>query len=359
MLKSYSVIRSFGHVLASSSSGWKSPSVFCTLMLLASCNGGGSSGGGGVAVENPAPISCPSGFIPVPHNSSVGTTKDFCVMKYEAKAYHSANQTIDADGCNEEACTTADWGLEDHIPASSPTGSPWRRINPINASAECNSLNALNGVSDKFDLISNPESMTIARNAEGEDANWETGTPGSGAMFRGHSDVHWSSPPSALAAAADSDPYNGTGNDPSQAMGSGKEQKRTLTLSNGEVIWDLSGNVWEWVDWETGGAFTTVLEEDKAFDGTDVAPVGDWREFTLLDQNINNGDVMNPLTWQSSNPALNSSHGIGLYFSGISGGAAIRGGNWSDGGAAGAFALAVSASTTAYVAAGFRCVYRP
>ena len=52
-------------------------------MLLASCSGGDSSGGG--VVENPAPISCPSGFIPVPHNSSVGTTKDFCVMKYEAK----------------------------------------------------------------------------------------------------------------------------------------------------------------------------------------------------------------------------------------------------------------------------------
>ncbi|OYX42543.1 hypothetical protein B7Y94_03150, partial [Candidatus Saccharibacteria bacterium 32-49-12] len=34
---------------------------------------------------------------------------------------------------------------------------------------------------------------------------------------------------------------NGTG----QTTG---EQKRTHTLSNGEVIWDLAGNVWEWTD---------------------------------------------------------------------------------------------------------------
>jgi len=276
-------------------------------------------------------------------------------MKYEAKAYHSVNQVIDADGCNEVGCTTADWGLADHIPASSPTGSPWRRINATNALAECNSLNT--GGATNYDLISSPEWMTIARNAEGVGANWEAGTSGSGAMFRGHSD---NSPASALSAAADNDPYNGTGNTSSEAMNSGKEQKRTLTLSNGEVIWDLSGNVSEWVDWETGGEFTTVLQEDKAFDGTDGAALAAWREFRLLDQNINNGDVMDPLTWQSSNPELDSSHGIGQYYAGTSGGAALRGGYWYYGSFAGAFSLALSASTAGTASSvGFRCVYRP
>jgi len=28
----------------------------------------------------------------------------------------------------------------------------------------------------------------------------------------------------------------------------GKEQRRTFTLSNGTVIWDISGNVWEWTN---------------------------------------------------------------------------------------------------------------
>jgi formylglycine-generating enzyme required for sulfatase activity len=196
--------------------------------------------------------------------------------------------------------------------------------------------------------------MTIARNVEGQDANWETGTPGSGAMFKGHSD---NSPSSALAAAADNDPYNGTENTSSQAMGSGKEQKRTFTLSNGEVIWDFAGNVWEWVDWETGGEFTPVLQGNKAFDGTDGAAVAAWREFTLLDRKIDNGDVMNPLTWQSSNPVLNSSHGIGQYYAGTSGGAALRGGNWNNGSNAGAFTLNLNNSTTnTNTNIGFRCL---
>jgi hypothetical protein len=97
--------------------------------------------------------SCPPDFIPVPHNTDVGTRKDFCVMKYEAKAYHSVNDAIDADGCNEAGCTTANWGLADHYPKSSSTGKPWRRININNASTECNSLNGVNEVTDKYDLI--------------------------------------------------------------------------------------------------------------------------------------------------------------------------------------------------------------
>ncbi len=114
------------------------------------------------------------------------------------------------------------------------------------------------------------------------------------------------------------------------------------------------------MDWETGGAFTTVPQEDKAFFSTDVAPLATWREFTLLDRKIDNGDVMNPLTWQSSNPALNSSHGIGQYYVGTSGGAALRGGSWTGGSYAGAFTLALNHPTTdANRFIGFRCVYRP
>ncbi len=329
-------------------------------MLLASCSGGDSSGGG--VVENPAPISCPSGFIPVPHNTEVGTTKDFCVMKYEAKAYHSVNQTIDADGCYEEACTTPNWGLEDHIPASSPTGSPWRRIDATNALAECNSLNT--GGATNYDLISNPEWMTIARNAESVSSNWSTGTVGTGVMARG-----WAANTSALpvdpwqntavAPSTDANCLYNTGQNTCASSGD-HLYRRTLTLSNGEVIWDLSGNVSEWVDWETGGAFTTVPQEYKAFVNADAGAVAAWREFTSLDQNINNGDVMNPLTWQSSNPALDSSHGIGQYYAGASGGAALRGGGWFAGSRAGAFTLNLNSSTSdTNTNVGFRCVYRP
>ena len=163
----------------------------------------------------------------------------------------------------------------------------------------------------------------------------------------------------AIAPSTDPNCLYNTGQDTCASSGDHR-YRRTLTLSNGEVIWDLSGNVWEWVDWETGGAFTTVPQEDKAFVSTDVAAVAVWREFTLLDQYINNGDVMDPLTWQSSNPALNSAHGIGQYYAGTSGGAALRGGRWNDGSNAGAFALNLNSSTTiANSSRGFRCVYRP
>ena len=210
MLKSYSVILSYF-----SSCGWKSPSVFCTLMLLASCTETKNSNDECYYTGCPAPISCPSGFIPVPHDRSVGTTKAFCVMKYEAKDNGSG------------------------VAVSQAAGNPYVNLTIGDSQTKCTSLGA------KYDLISNPEWMTIARNAEGVGANWEAGTSGSGAMFRGHSD----NSAGALSAAADNDPYNGTGNTNIQAMYSGKEQKRTFTLSNGEVIWDLSGNVFEWVDW--------------------------------------------------------------------------------------------------------------
>jgi len=401
MLKPHSVTRSFRYC------GWKSPSVFCTLILLASCNGGGSSGGGGGVIVTTAPsapsslslvtpgsspgldstptisvggvvngntvklfsdsacatpeigsavsygtsvnitvnsallvsshtiyanatnaigtspcsslsvsyelATCPANFIPVPHNSSVETTSDFCVMKYEAKNNGSG------------------------VAVSQAAENPYVNLTIGASQTKCTSLGA------KYDLISNPEWMTIARNAEGVGANWEAGTSGSGAMFRGHSD---NSPASALAAAPDNDPYNGTGNTDSEAMGSGKEQKRTLTLSNGEVIWDLSGNAWEWVDW----SHTTA--------GLQLGPItcvtADWTELP----NVNCPEL-------SSSPYmpfitnLSSTNGVGQFYGG-SGGAALRGGYWVYGSYAGAFALYLNASTAgSYTHVGFRCVYRP
>jgi len=300
-------------------------------MLLASCSGGDSSGGG--VVENSAPISCPSGFIPVPHNTEVGTTKDFCVMKYEAK---------DNGG----------------VAASQAAGNPIVIINAVDSQTKCTALGA------NYDLISNPERMTIARNAESVSSNWSTGTVGTGVMARG-----WTASTSALPV----DPWQNTAVAPSTdenclyntglntcASSGDHLYRRTLALSNGEEIWDLSGNVMEWVDWETGGVFTTVNQEDKAFVNADGGAVLGWREFMSLDRNIDNGDVMNPLTWQSSTPALNSAHGIGQYYAGTYGGAPLRGGSWIDGARSGAFTLSlVRISSNVNALFGFRCVYRP
>ena len=80
--------------------------------------------------------------------------------------------------------------------------------------------------------------MTIVRNLEQVSSNWSTGTVGSGYIYSGHND---GTPGGALEASIDTNGYAGTG----QTSGS---QRRTLTLTNGEVIWDLAGNVWQWTN---------------------------------------------------------------------------------------------------------------
>jgi formylglycine-generating enzyme required for sulfatase activity len=264
-------------------------------------------------------------------------------MKYEAKAYHSVNQTVDADGCNEEACTTANWGLADHYPKSSSTGLPWRRINITNASTECNSLNAVNAVSNKYDLISNSEWMTIARNTEIQDINWDSGVSGSGAMFRGHSD---DAPSDRLEASADNDPYFGTENTDLELMGSGKEQKRTLSLSNGGVIWDFSGNLWEFVDW----SMDTGLQQGPK------TCLSSWIE--LQDVSCTDLSEAHLMPFIMN---LTSINGVGQFRGGTgTGGATLRGGGWYDGPGAGVYALYLFYGVTRQdLYSGFRCVYRP
>lgn len=165
------------------------------------CSGHGTSGQ--IAAIQP-PTDCPAGFIPVPGNISLGTD-GFCVMKYEAKNVGG-------------------------IPASQATGTPWVSISQ--PAAMTASQNACSGCQ----LITEAQWMTIAANVMSVADNWTGGSIGSGTVYAGHSD---NSPASPLAASSnDSDNYYGTG----QTSGT---QRRTLTLTNGEVIWDFSGNAWD------------------------------------------------------------------------------------------------------------------
>ena len=79
--------------------------------------------------------------------------------------------------------------------------------------------------------MTNDQWMTIATNIANKSSNWSNGNVSDGALNRGHSNTLNTH---ALAAT------NGEG--------SGTE-KRTHTLSNGEVIWDMAGNVWEWTSY--------------------------------------------------------------------------------------------------------------
>lgn len=88
-------------------------------------------------------------------------------------------------------------------------------------------------------LITDNEWLTIASNIANQNNNWSGGVMGSGYVYSGHND---NAPASNLAADGnDANGYSGTG----QVSGN---QRRTLSLSNGEVIWDFSGNASEWTN---------------------------------------------------------------------------------------------------------------
>lgn len=237
------------------------------------------------------PIPCPIGYIVVPGSKTYGTS-DFCVMKYEAK-----------DG-------------GDGLPVSTHDGDylVWfSQLDAIDASKKsCN----------KCHLISEAEWMTIAQNVLNVKSNWSNGSVGSGYVFNGHSDYDPYNP-IATASLDDSDGYFGTGNS------SPSSQRRTLTLSNGEVIWDFSGNYSEW----TSGQYSSG---QPGVDGGGFA----WRDYTEI---TNNGSLpVNPmpsgLNIANSGTWTMADNKIGHIYSNSEYGALFgvrRGGNWLNSGSAG------------------------
>jgi hypothetical protein len=194
----------------------------------------------------------------VPGNPTLGTTTDFCVAKYEMK---------DNSGAKSEAA-----------------GEPWAWIDQTDAKTECTNIGA------DYHLITNPEWMTIAHNIENVAENWDGGVVGT-ILARGHGD---NAPAGPLQASTDDDPCFGTGQTCSDITWD--LQRRTHKLSNGEVIWDLSGNVYNWIDWN--------VVTDKA------SPAEAWLEINDAVTTV----TMTAETFQTSDPLLDSTNGIGSYY---------------------------------------------
>ncbi|MBL7669608.1 MAG: hypothetical protein JNM39_03915 [Bdellovibrionaceae bacterium] len=169
-------------------------------------------------------LDCPTNYIAVPARDPF-TSLGFCVAKYEMKIQG------EADGKQDFSTVSSS------VAESRPTGTPWVRINRNQAISKCQELGP------GYDLLSNDQWQAIAQNVELQNSNWSEGSVGVGMMYRGHSD----NDPAETLSVSGTDPYDQTGNTDLQLIGSGKEQRRQLTLSNGEKIWDLSGNVTEWV----------------------------------------------------------------------------------------------------------------
>ena len=173
--------------------------------------------------------SCPAGFINVPGSATYGQS-DFCVMKYEAKNVGGVATSVAA-------------------------GAPWVSIPQTNASSTNDATDLSAAACSGCHLITESEWLTIAQNTLTQDSNWSRGwktsglsDPGTDYFYRGHSD---NSPSQAFAASSNDSQgyaYTTTGQigDTPGATYTTLNQRRTLTLSNGEVIWDFAGNVAEW-----------------------------------------------------------------------------------------------------------------
>ncbi len=332
---------------------------------------------------------CKAGYVLVPGNKSYATS-DFCAMKYDAKcAYISdlsdgiqptAGNSCSVEGIyrnNGKSCPcTPENGRQ---VVSTKSGAPITYIamsdnTPNNALTYCQSI--------RGHLITNSEWMTIARNVEQVKNNWcdKNGTncgfpPGVAGkiLANGYNDTYHEASASAggsgaLIAGDDSQPCFGTTTDGSNTCGGKNSQKRTLTLSNGNILWDFAGNVWQWVN-------AQVMRKDEPESKSDgVLDLGwtrsDFAPGSLPSVITDNGQgsLLGYDTFRPSNPLWNANNGVGriYHYSDPNDTSTvlytfIRGGNWRHFDDDGAFTIHMSppANTEGIDDVGFRCVTSP
>jgi len=292
-----------------------------------------------------------SGWVEVPGNATYGTS-NFLAMQYEAK--YDCTATPDGDGDTAATCSA---------PADSGLGLDYRDISGFSASRVVSTANgapivhithtqALTACPTGYHLITNPEWMSIARDAEAQTSNWANGVVGSlvsasGGFKRGN------------VGQSDSVSYNG--NDPE--YGSGRDSKAMLTLSNGATIWDISGNVWEHVKIDSSDTLIPQNQQPTlSIAGDDAAGTGAWGEFTEISgYGMLSYDQIRP-----SGSSYNANHGVGRIWTYGDGETAttnrvfLRGGGWSHGSLAGAFTLNLDLVTGSQNNdVGFRCASDP
>ena len=300
----------------------------------------------------------------IPATITAGTTLYFAVYTYQANQVYSSTPATKAvlscaglaDGTwvavpGDTVYGTNGFCVQKYAPsnvgnvATSQTGTtPWVSISQTTAKTQCASLGT------GYHLITNPEWMTIAANIANTGSNWSGGSVGSGTLARGHSD---NSP--ASACAADASDANGW----VQTTCTGQTQgalayieRRTRDLSNGNVVWDIGGNVWNWVDYynlnDKPTPATAAWYEYNAITGSTTTP----KSHLVPINSVQNW-------WTDS---WNSSQAIGKIYPAANGagGALLRGAGWVDGTGAGPFAVILrDAPSYTATSIGFRCAWQP
>lgn len=288
------------------------------------------------------PSFCPEGYIPVPGNHLYGTMNEkggFCVMKWEAKT--DANSTVQT-ACRENV-TRFSWS---HGKTGAGYDCNVSSYNIVSTEENYPIVNIAQSDASTFDskeacasagghLITNEEWMTIARNIELVPDNWSGGSIGNGYLPRGNSD-------NVLVGGT----YVYDGTNPGTGI-----NKRTLKLTNGQEVWDLAGNLFNWTS-------TDYNESEKNL------PILDAEGYLYIYQEYN--DLFNVFEVEMTdtytvtykdidlaykdlfllNSDYNRDNGIGYFDSELDAGFGIysflRGGHWHNGTTAGALHLILS-----------------
>ena len=161
-----------------------------------------------------------------------------------------------------------------------------------------------------FKLITEKQWLAIAYNASQQDCNWTGGKVGEGDLFQGIRNDNVSSAQPGTYEPTDED------------------ERRWLTLSNGERICDFNGNVYQWVFDDVQGDENGIIASDFAEDSISI----------------------------TTPPYPSGEQGMGDYevwdWSGL---ALIRGGGWVSESRAGVFHLGYGWPVSRYGFVGFRC----
>jgi hypothetical protein len=348
---------------------------------------------------------CPANYIPVTTNGSFGTAA-FCVAKFEMKVVDTNPTLGPADHyLYGDGDIIYDPSL---FPDSRPDGTPWVGMTQREAIRTCDRLNSTTNGTGPYRLITNAQWQALTSEVLSHADNWSAGLPGSGSTIlpRGNSDDVISTvddgldeglsytPVKGLAAASvdltthpwnpvDSQAelalgYRGTGNLATQGFGSGWEQRRTLMLStSSDVIWDLAGNVWEFVLFDSAeGSLDAGLAGNDAthynsrlLPGQSSAiPVSDWYE--LSDSRLyspQSGGLLTtwfqPSVFWSTLSQGPSAFGLGRIYSTQSASLQVplRGGSviWGDRAGVSSVLLSLGPSSASAGDVGFRCTYNP
>ena len=269
---------------------------------------------------------CPENFVGVPSLEGY-TTHSFCVMKYEAKKDSSDNAISQA------------------------AGTLYVNINRDDSITKCQAMGTMG-----YDLITNDEWQSVARNIELVGSNWKNGTVGdAGGLSGGHSD---DSPSNALQANSDDNKAcEGTG----QICNSSTwdSQRRTHTLSNGEIIWDMAGNVREFAKDNNIVNYGSIVQISQITDDTHTVSGSLSGGTTTTARTAKNQfGPSGSYTNLDSSPYGGFGFGWLFYDSQPNQGLVLRGNAW--GYSAGVFAveLLFGLSLTS-PSVGFRCAYHP